>query len=327
MLHLFAPTKWMNWQSYIAITSTILAGLGIYFGALLPFIDWLNEERALGWFVLFVSLFGISFIFVHREAKRQASIIPTRLYASKIVVFGFLWSSFPYLLCSSSLLFKGIDKDCLCAAIPPVVEIALRKDGAIIQVADEEGILEILERTKNGNTVVPEFRHPAEIQGVLDSMRKNAVEENTIKFMKSWDAQMLEVKTSVLRLLADFSSSPLAPSEFSEKFYERLGFQIAKKGGMVILSGDEAFEAIEAMIESDVSYEPVANEAIIGAVKKYLSLRITKLYGDLKFIPKQYTDGIDKSFIEYIKQIPFRHYDFVKLVAYPDEAGEFRDFE
>lgn len=321
------PSKWIHWQSYVAITSTILAGLGIYFGALIPLIDWLNAVRALAWFISFSIVFSGAFFLVYHEAKKCTPQVPTSLYASKILVFGLLWATFPYQLCSSSLFFKTIQKDCFCSIIPPDVQITLRKDNLLIQATDDDGIRDLLKRTKDKKPAYPIFKHPDDIQRVIDAMKKDAIEIKTKDFIKAWDTQLGEVQTTVMRLLADFSSSPLAPSEFSENFYKRLGFQIKRNGGAVLLTGDDALDAIEALMESGVSYEPLADDAIVKSIRKYISLKLTKLYGNLKYIPEHYTTGIDRDFIAYIKSIPFEHYEIVKLVAYPDATEDFRDFE
>lgn len=244
-----------------------------------------------------------------------------------IAITAILVAALGIFLCSSSLEFEDIGKDCLCRNIGPDVRISLRRSDSLVGAANETGIRKLLDRTKDKMAASPLFTHPDDIERVLDAMKLDTVDEDTVNFLRSWDHQVEEIKTSVMRLLASLSSSPLAPSQYSERFYERMRSQMAEQVGTAVLSSDETLQALQALIESDVNYEPLADDAVIRAVKKYLSLSTTKLYGSLKAVPERYTSGMDSAFREYLKTIPDDHNELVKRVAYADVSDEFLEFE
>ena len=328
MQQIFDPSKWTDWKSYIAFTSSILAAMGVFFGALVPLLDWLDPKKAAIWFLLFGLIFLALFVAVRQKARRLAPPVPTKIFGVKMAAFGVIWAAFPYIVCSSTTFFPATQRTCICAAVPPEVSIQIRKNGPLFEVANLDALTVLLNRTTDLKEAVPVIEHPDEVRRIIAAMRSDTVTPETQEFIKSWGREVDEINTALLRLMADYSSSPLAPSEYSRQFYRRLRYEIAgSESGMVILHGDEAQAALKAMIESGVTYEPLANDAIVEAARKYLSLRVTKLYGHLNNIPQHYASRVDESFLDFVRQIPQQHYKLVKLIGFPKLSGDFIEFE
>lgn len=328
MLRFFSSDKWSGWQVYITLTSTGLACLGVYFGALVPFVEWLDAKRALAWVVSFSLAFLILLGLVIYSGRSRASSGSIFSFAPKIVLFGFLWSSFPYLLCSSSVFFPSLGKTASCQVVPLSVEIAIRKHGNSLKLVSLEPFEEILERTRAGRPLEPVLRHPDDINRVLVAMQEDKVNKEVSDFLKSWVRRENEIKTTIVRFVAAFSASPLAPSDYSERYVQRVRFQLSDSDQRgVLLEGDEALGYLRALVETGTNYQPIADDAIKEALELYLVAALTKQYYDLRYIPNHYVSSIDTSLTEFILSIPPGHKETIKSLLKSPNATEFIEFE
>jgi hypothetical protein len=316
-----------SWHLYITITSSTLAVLGIINDALEPMIKWLDGDKALIWLLVCFPVSVALFFVIRTQIRRSGLQILSIQYIPKFVSFGLFWTIFPYMVCTGTVVFGDPTKDCLCNNIQSNITITFKKHEDIARVADGSPLELLLKRTKNIKPAHPEFKHPEEIQRILDAMSREQLSEETKSFVKEWGHKEKEIKTSLIRLLAEFSSSPLVESELSREFYQRMKFQLSRREGSVVLGGAEALEALQAIMESEVTYEPMVDDHIIEATKKFLSLTITKLYGHLKYVPKHYAVGIDPDFLRFIEKIPSDHQKTVLKVGYPGNALAVITFE
>jgi hypothetical protein len=178
----------------------------------------------------FVSLF----FFIRFQIKRGNLHILSAQYLHKFIAFGIFWTIFPYIICTVTVVFGDPTKDCLCDNIQPNITITFKKHEDIARITDESPLELLLKRTKNIKPAHPDFKHPEEIQRILDAMSREQLSEETKSFVKEWSHKEKEIKTSLLRLLAEFSSSPLVESELSREFSQRMKFQLSRKEGFVI---------------------------------------------------------------------------------------------
>jgi len=314
--------QWNSWQLYLTITSSAIATLGILFGAFVPMVKWLSLEKSFYWLGIAFILFTIFYLVVKRDIREKKSVAETKGYQIKLITFSVVWILFPYILCTSSYILGDKNKNCFCKKFPIEVIINLRKSNDLLVISNDKAINELIRRTEDKRQTLPKFRHTAEIERILKSLKSDELQEEVKDFVNSWENREKEIKLTLMRLIAEYSNSALAPSELSREFYERLSFQIKNSpSGMVVLGGEDALTALQALMEKEVDYKPMVDELIDETANKFLQLSLLKLYSSLKYIPKHYADGIDSDFMNFIRDIP-GHDEIVKKIGFKDKLDE-----
>jgi len=319
-------SRWGGWQIYVTATSSLMATLGVVFGVLDPLTKWFDGSKAVLWTAVCLVGIGIVFVAVHRRMK-QSGRVQFKSYAVKFTAVALVWAVFPYALCTVAKLSGNITVECTCRKVPPNVSIEIQKYGSIVRVTDSGSLEEVLRRTKAIAPVTPTFRHPVEIETILRAMRAASASSYAREFVAHWDQEEKMVATTLLRLIAAFSSSPLAASELSKAYQERMLFQVRGSQQFAVLTGDQALDYLNALRESSITYQPSVDEEVVKASERYLQVAMLNHYASLQNVPAQYTSGVDPDFLTFLHNLPSSDHERVRSVAYPEFKGELSEFE
>lgn len=309
---------------YITASSSILALVGIAFGALIPLVQWLNTTKTIYWICTAITVFIVVGFFARRLFFNGHSM----QFIVRYFVFAMLWTFFPILLCSSVFFLGDRSKDCICNNYG-VVQLRVVKFNNIVKIDDIGQIRTLLENTKLGTRSYPNFAHSADVDRLLSTLKANATSDSAARFLERWQNYEDETATVLMRMIAEFSSKPLAPSKFSEEYYKRLMYQL-KDDSIVVGTGTKAtIDALLANVQRGSQYQPIVDKVIIRAAAKMLSLRLTKLYStinDLISVNDRAVSALDQDFIKFVRTIPF-HEKLVSMIGYGHRSNDLVHFE
>jgi hypothetical protein len=322
----FGNRQWGSWQIYLTATSSAVATLGIVFGVLNPLLAWLSGSRALWWSVSCLAGACVIFLFVRRTMNRTGAVTSSQ-YVVKLGVMAAVWVLFPYALCTGARIAGDITVACTCVKVPPTVSIEIQKFGPIVRIADARPIQELLRRTKALAPVTPVFHHPIEIETIVGNLHAQTASPEAQQLAHRWDEEEKMIATTLVRLVASFSSSPLPASELSNEYRDRMLFQARGSPGFAVLSGDQVQDYLKALMGRQITFEPLVDEKIIEASQKYLTLAFVNQYQMLQDTPMEYLKNVDPDFLEFLRALPTSFKERLISVAYPKYQGELLWFE
>ena len=310
-------------QPYVTLSTSMLGILGVFLGAFVPIIHWLDSDKTTYWIIaalIIFSVFGyfLPKLFSHGYSKRF-------LYC--FVPFAVFWAFLPIFLCSTVFFVGDASKDCFCNKYEPV-PIRIVKFNDVVRVSNPDQIRKLLDQTKSAVVAYPEFQHSSDVERLLEKLEADSANTKLVGFANEWRDYENETATALMRMLAEFSSRPLAPSKYSEDYDKRIAFQLRSKPNQVVVV-DDAKAYIDSLLERGVAYKPMVDNAIVTSAQKMLSLRFMKLYSRIsriKDLGENIASGLDRDFLRFVAAIP-PHDSIVKLVGYKEATGGYIKFE
>ncbi len=292
--------------------------MGIYFGALLPLVQLLSLKKALIWFVICFITFSLLYIKIKHLSLVDHSL-NTKQAISKLILFGLIWSLFPFIACSAISFTGDSSKNCLCEEIPPVVEVKFRKHGNILQITNNEAIREIIQRTKKHKPIEVTYTHPGEMERLFTNLEARKETREVSELLADLKKQESEITIGLYRLISMYTKSPLPASTESMDFKNRIRYRLNNSQDIIILHGREALEALYSDIEREENYLPEVEALLESAVSKYLVTSLMDYYGFIRRVRNEDAENIDPDFIDFLLDIP----DFkkiIKQVVYPNKS-------
>ncbi|MDE0031810.1 MAG: hypothetical protein OXU75_01540 [Deltaproteobacteria bacterium] len=310
-------------QLYVTLSTSIFGVLGVFLGAFLPLIYWLDAQKTTYWIVATATMFIVLGVVLPRIFSLKSS---TRFLVS-FIPFAVFWTFLPILSCSVIFFFGDASKDCYCNDYEGV-DFHLQKFNDKVGITDRKQLNLLLERTKRGVVAFPVFHHPPDVKRLLTKLRADPTNHALINFANSWQNYQDETAIALMRMLAAFSSTPLAPSDYSTAYQERLKYQLSRRPNEIVVISDTSaiLSFLKALAERAVDYKPLADKLLVESADKLLSLRFMKLYSRIARLKQENRANMDDGFWTFVSTIP-GHDEIVKRVGYPGVAGQFVKFE
>lgn len=319
-MKLVKPEEWQGWGLYVSVSSTAVAFVGVYFGALVPLVEALTFKKALIWSIL--CLLGSFFLYLRlRHISGLENDLVLKKAVKNLSLFGVLWAMFPFFACSFVTVTENSSKDCICREISPEVALEFRKHGDLLEIKNHEAIGQIIEKIEERQPLEIRYRHPDEMERLMRTLESRKHSSDVAKLLAHIREQEQSITIGLFRLIATFTNSPLPASAESDSFRQRIRFQMGEESDLVVLGGEDALQAVYADLEGGEDHLIEVKRVLSEAVRNYLVVSIMDLYRFIRGVRNEDAADIDPDFVKFLLDIPHIDENILR-VAYPGSRDD-----